>query len=252
MIGNSHLGPVAQASARRILESPGLLIGHYIDRTYGKVPLRLVGDATFSDMPSILIEESSDISSAVDIAKWDKFVVVGLGFSVIRLVEHWTVFQPDALPFTVGEHLLVPDLVDGYNDAVMDSTKAMNLIRGLRSMTTKPISLVPAPLPAAWVQSRLGERFDPFHTFRNSNSRAYLVDQFENQVNRVRALDVDVLAPPEDAIIDQIWTKNEFCLGEPSNTYADSFYSRGDFYHMNREYGERVSRKIFRDFIGVR
>ncbi|XAS65990.1 hypothetical protein V3C33_10720 [Micrococcaceae bacterium Sec5.7] len=228
-------------------ETSGLRIGHYIDRTYGKVPLKLVGRASAGAMASFLIEEGDNISSMVAVEDWDAFVVVGLGFSLVRLVEKWTSFQPDCLSEPVGEHLLVPELVDGYDNAGMDTTKALALIRKLRTLTDKPISLVPGPLPAAWVLNRSGGRFDSFQPFAGYRNRAFLLAQFEKQVNRVRAMGVDVVNPPEETVIDDMWTRTEFCLGQPSDPSPDSFYAKGDFYHMNREYGDLVSRSIMQE-----
>jgi hypothetical protein len=249
MIGNSHLGPIAKASARRMREVPGLRIGHFIDRTYGSVPLKLVGTSSAEVVGSIKIEDKPAVPSIVDIAEWDSFVVVGLGFSLIRLVEKWADFQPDALPPILGDHLLVPELAEGYDDAVMDSTKALTVIRVLRSMTDKPVSLLPAPLPAEWVASRSGERFEPFRLFSEEDHKRYVADQFERQLGRIRDLGVEVVRPPQETVIDRIWTRDAFCLGNPSMGDENSFYARGDFYHMNEEYGEYVSQEIFRDSV---
>jgi hypothetical protein len=247
LIGNSHLGPIAAASAHRMREIPELRIGHYIDRTYGKVPLKMVSQTGAETLTSFRVEEGDNISSTVSVEEWDAFAVVGLGFSLIRLVERWTTFQPDRLPASIGKHLLVPDLVDGYDDASMDTTRALGLISKLRALTDKPISLVPGPLPASWVLNRDGGRFDSFHPFSEHRNRAFLLAQYEKQINRVREMGVRVITPPEDTVIDEMWTRTEFCLGQPSDHSPDSFYAKGDFYHMNRDYGDLVSRSIMQE-----
>lgn len=252
LIGNSHLGPVAAASSRRMQEAPQMRLGHYIDRTYGKVPIHLTAQDRVETMSSFRLEEGMNISTTVSVPDWDAFVVVGLGFSLIRLVEKWSIFQPDYLSARMGTHLLVPELVDGYDNESMDSTKALDLIGKLRSLTDKPISLVPGPMPAAWVTKRTGGRFDSFLPFVDPRNRAFLLLQFEKQIERLQAKSVRVIRPPADALIDGMWTRNELCLGQPSDASPGSFYARGDFYHMNRMYGDMVSKEIVRSLHDVR
>ncbi|BCW85363.1 hypothetical protein NicSoilE8_30360 [Arthrobacter sp. NicSoilE8] len=248
LIGNSHLGPIAAAASGDTRHETG----HYISRTYGKLPLKIISKNSAVVVPEIRIEDQPHVQSVLNIDDWDAFVVVGCGYSVVRLVENWSEYQPDALPAEIGQYLVPEDLYPGYENEVMDTTQAVRIAVQLQSVTDKPIYLVPAPLPAEWVLRREGGRFESFHPFSDPQCRDYLLGRVSDQLRRLEKRGIRPIVQPGSTIDSQIWTKTEFCLGQPNDTSEKSFYSRGDFYHMNKDFGsvawDHIQAVVTQDF----
>lgn len=248
LIGNSHLGPIAAAASRDSRHETG----RYISRTYGTLPLKLISKNTAEVVREIRIEDQPLVSSVLSVDDWDAFVVVGCGYSLVRLVENWTKFQPDVLPAKIGQYLVPEDLYPGYENAVMDTTQAVRIAGQLQNVTDKPVYLVPAPLPAEWVLGREGGRFKGFHPFANLQCRNYLLGRMSGQLNRLEAKGIKPIVQPDSTIQNHMWTRTEFCLGQPEDTSEKSFYTRGDFYHMNKDFGsvawDHIQALVAQDF----
>ncbi len=243
-IGNSHLGPIAAASHVVSSGIPGLEMVHYISRTYGALPLKMFSPTDVESFPYVKIENRQDVDSLINVDDWDAFVIVGFGFSLIRLVEKWVEFQPDSLGVDLGGHLLVPGFVDAYENECMDSTQAVRLMRRVRDMTGKPIYLVPAPFPAEWAGNREGEKFRPFRAIKASGEEPAAISAFERQLRRLPGRRIKPIKQPQSTVTDLMWTDEAFALGQPSERSETSFYARGDFYHMNKTFGEIYLREI--------
>lgn len=251
LVGNSHLGPIAAAASR----DRGSDTGHFISRTYGKVPLKIFGKNHAAVIPEIRIEDKPHVPASINVDDWDAFVVVGCGFSVVRLVEKWTAYQPEALSVELGQYLVPDELYSAYENDIMDSSQAFRIIRQFNEVTDKPVYIVPAPLPAEWAMEREGQRFVPFRKFSDDASRDYLMRRMDFQLARMVENGVTPISQPESTRTGSLWTKTEFCLGQPGDTSEESFYARGDFYHMNKSFGEvyweEIRRRIHQNFESV-
>lgn len=245
-IGNSHLGPIAAVSHTVAAEEPGTKIASFISRTYGTVPLKVIAEADAEVFPFVKIDVRTGADSVLSLDDWDAIVVVGFGFSLIRLVERWGHFQPDSLAADLGGHYLVQEFANDSDDECMDTTQAVRLIRRLREMTVKPIYLVPAPLPAEWAAERDGQSFEPFRKLREAGDEKRSLSAFDRQLRRLPGRRIKPVRQPASLTTGGMWTPSEFCLGRPEDNEEGSFYARGDFYHMNKEFGEIYLREILR------
>jgi len=237
-IGNSHLAPLAVTAHGVEPKFPNEQRKFYISRTYGKQPLKLVGanDVAILDMVKIEGEEASE--STIFTEDWDHFVVLGFGFSAVSLIEGWKEYQPDVLPIDLGGQLLTPEVSASYTNHIIAQSQASRLITILRRVTDKPITLVPAPLPAEWAGTESGERLEAFHTFTDNLSEQYLIENYEAQKDRFISNGIRVVDQPEETKSGSIWTKTTFCLGQPDGPDERGFFERRDFYHMNKTFGK--------------
>lgn len=243
-VGNSHLGPLATANRTFNNKIDDYVAGHFIARTYGKTPLKVAGKGDTVSFPQFLLADNPNVKTVVFAEDWDFLMVVGLGFSLIRLIESWRKYQPDVLSDTFGEHLLTSDLSASHDDYVMDDTQATRLISSLSEITDKPIGLVPAPFPAEWASTESSERLSTFHEFISEENREYALSAYQRQVERVESRGVRVFSQPPATITEEMWTKKDYCLGQQGDHDPKGFFARGDFYHMNQDYGAQVTQDI--------
>ncbi|MGP5124575.1 hypothetical protein ACTXJU_17080 [Glutamicibacter ardleyensis] len=237
-IGNSHLGPLAVASQNTRPNSEDEKRKFYISRTYGTQLLKLVGEKQVSTLDMVKIDSKSVTDSTLFTDEWDHFVVVGFGFSVISMVESWKEYQPDALPFDLGGQLLTPELAESYNNYRVAQSQVSRLLTNLRSVTDKPITLVPAPLPAEWAATESGDRLEAFHAFQDASAEKYLLEKFQDQKARFVAQGIRIVDQPQETLSGAMWTKTSLCLGQPQTSDSKGFFERRDFYHMNKSFGK--------------
>ncbi len=248
-VGNSHLGTIAPALTKARGDRE---VAHFISRTYGSVDAVLVGDSGAVELPFIQLEDPPRYGAEIDVRRADAVVAVGLNFSLVQMVKLWESFAPvDA----VGDYG-VPSLGDvvwnAYVDATFDEiflTRLVGLLVDAEADASRVV-VIPQPAPAAWVSSRDGDRFALYGRLVASGDWRRVLADFARQVRRLEDSGVRVFPQPRTTLTEDGFTEDEFAMGHPSDTAADSFYSRGDFYHMNRSFATLLAADFY-DWLGA-
>ncbi|GHD13321.1 hypothetical protein [Zhihengliuella salsuginis] len=240
VIGNSHLGHMAEP-ARAAADPVGASVDFFIERTYGTAGLGVRdagGDVV--RMPSIRLVAEADAGTVVDVEAYDAFVVVAFGISAISLVDAAQKYQRDTYRGWLPQFILSEAMFREYLDAVMERTKGFRLLRLLRERTDKPIWLIPQPYPLAWAAEREGDKFARYADLRAAGEQGRVRADFEAQLGRLAGIGVQIFHQPEETMEDTCFTRPEYGLADPADAGEGSFYVRGDFYHMNKRFGEAV------------
>lgn len=245
-VGNSHLGTIAPALTKARGDRE---VAHFISRTYGSVDAVVVGDAGAVELPFIQLEDPPRYGAEIDVRHADVVVAVGLNFSLVQMVTLWASFAPVD---SIGEYG-VPSLSDAvwnaYVDAAFDEIFMSRLVRLLRDAEAQQIVVIPQPAPAAWASSREGERFALYGRLLASGDWNRVLTDFARQVRRLEDAGVRVFPQPRSTLEENGFTEDAYAMGDPSDTGADSFYSRGDFYHMNRSFATALASDFY-DWLG--
>lgn len=242
LIGNSHLGHAGRA-VRSLLRDTPHAADLFIERSYGTEPLTIhsgEGAHRFEHIPM-----DPRLGTEVRMEDYDAFVVVGLMFSLIRQVEASVDFQRDTYRGPRRGQIASEAMYQHFLDGLFDATKARLVMDTLQQATDRPVWLIPQPLPLSWVRNRTGERFEVFGDLHASGETERTLADFHRQVERVRERGVQVLPQPESTVEDEMFTRDEFGLADPQDQSEKSFYRRGDFYHMNVDYGREQMQSLF-------
>lgn len=245
-VGNSHLGTIAPALTKARGDRD---VAHFISRTYGTVDAVVVSDSGTVELPFIKLEDPPRYGAEIDVRRADAVVAVGLNFSLVQMVKLWQSFAPvDA----VGDYG-VPSLSDAvwnaYVDAAFDQIFMARLTRLLVDVGAAQVIVIPQPAPAEWVSSRDGEKFALYGRLASSGDWNRVRSDFARQVRRLEDEGVRVFSQPGQTLTADGFTENVYAMGDPSDTGADSFYSRGDFYHMNRSFAAALATGFY-DWLG--
>ncbi|MBV0894071.1 hypothetical protein [Microbacterium sp. NC79] len=237
-LGNSHLGTIAPALTKA---GGAREISHFISRTYGTVDATVVGPQGDATIPWIKLTESTHYGHTIDLGAADVAVAVGFNFSLVQIVKLWESFQPvDAIGDygvpSLGEHIW-----DKYVDAALDATFMMRTLKMLKEVGSPHLVVIPQPAPAEWVSTRDGDRFAIYRDLVRNGDWDRVRGMFDRQVRRLEADDVRVFEQPSDTLTEHGFTKDALAMGNPAETAEDSFYARGDFYHMNRTFAGHVA-----------
>lgn len=233
-IGNSHLGTIAPALSRNRGQVD---VEHFISRTYGTVSARLVGTQGHVDLPFIKLKDQTQAGDTLNLPTTDVTVAVGLNFSLIQVAKLWEHFIPVDAQGEYRAPTLSGDLWNAYVDAAFDSTHMTQIVEHLRSLGAGSVIAVPAPAPAEWVTHREGESFALYQALLRNGDWARVVHDFARQVDRLADRGVVVFEQPSSTTNEFGFSLDQFAMGDPSDTSEGSFYSRGDFYHMNGAFG---------------
>jgi hypothetical protein len=241
-IGNSHLGHAGRA-VRALLKDTPHEADLFIERSYGTEPLAIRHGDGVDTLARVPVDPRS--GTEVRVQDYDAFVVVGLMFSLIRQVERSVDFQRDTYRGPRRGQIASEAMYQHYLDGLFDETKARLVLDILQRATDRPAWLIPQPLPLSWVRERTGERFEVFGDLYASGEVERTLADFHRQTERVRERGVQVLPQPESTVVDGMFTRDEFGLADPRDQTEKSFYRRGDFYHMNADYGREQMQSLF-------
>lgn len=241
-VGNSHLGTIAPALTKARGDRE---VAHFISRTYGSVDAVVVSDKGAVALPFIQLEDPPRYGAEIDVRRADAVVAVGLNFSLVQMVKLWDSFAPVD---SVGDYA-VPSLSEpvwnAYVDAAFDQIFMARLTRLLLDVEAQQIVVIPQPAPAEWVSSREGERFAIYGRLSSSGDWGRVLADFARQVRRLEDAGVRVFPQPRTTLTEDGFTENACAMGDPSDTAADSFYSRGDFYHMNKSFAADLAADFY-------
>lgn len=241
-VGNSHLGTIAPALSKGRGNRD---IAHFISRTYGTVNA-IVGTKTGTvDLPYIKLEKSTRYGYTIDLESCDAIVAVGLNFSLVQMVKLWESFKPVC---SVGDYdvpSLGDKMWDAYLDAAFDRTFMMRMTHEFIRSGDTPVFVISQSAPAEWVSERDGDRFAIYRSLVANGDWDKVRSDFARQVRRLERNGVRVFQQPRSTLTEHGFTKTEFAMGNPSDDAEGSFYSRGDFYHMNREFANRFAPEFY-------
>lgn len=243
-VGNSHLGTIAPALTKNKGKRH---VSHFISRTYGTVPALLVSSsAGESPIPHVKLEPESRYGSCIDLDKTDVVVTVGFNFSLVQMVKLWEHFCPVDSVGSYGAPSLNPTLWDAYVDAAFDATLMARTLRELSRMGAKAVAVVPQPAPAQWVSERDEDKFTLYRNLVRSGDWARVRRDFDRQVRRIEDMGAHVFPQPVHTLSRRGFTLSHLAMGDPADTSENSFYTRGDYYHMNREFAGHVATELYR------
>lgn len=241
-IGNSHLGAMAPMLTRNRGERE---VAHYISRTYGTTPAAVMGHDGGVELPWIRLEESSRYGHVVDLRRSDLVVLMGLRFSLVQMVSLWKHFHPVDVEADYASPALGPDLWDAYVDAAFDATDMMRVARRLPADRRARTVAVPQPAPARWAGRREGSAYQIYRRLVGTGDWGRVLSDFRRQMDRLEASGIEVFQQPEATLAAPGFTRDELAKGDPQDTREDSFYSRGDFYHMNNDFADLVAPELY-------
>lgn len=241
-VGNSHLGTISMALTKLSGDHD---VAHFVSRTYGTVDATLVGTEGSATLTYIKLTDPAKFGHTIQLSDCDLVVVVGLNFSLVQVVKLWESFQPVEAIGDYGVPSLSEDLWNAYVDAAFDGTFMLRTLHKLRQLGGPPAAAIPQPAPAEWVSTRQGESFAIYHELLANGDWPRVLSDFERQVRRLEDSGVRVFRQPLSTLAQNGFTENEFAMGDPSDTSEESFYARGDFYHMNNEYAGRVASEFY-------
>lgn len=234
-LGNSHLGTVAPTLTR---EKSTHEVTHFISRTYGTVFPIVVDNSGGTPLSWITLEEKATGGHVLDLRQTDVLVIMGLRFSLVQMVDLWRHFHPVEAEGSYASPALSQKLWDAYVDAVFDASDMAQTLRVLPTEHRARVVVVPQPAPAAWVAEDPDPRYRLYKRMVRTGDWERVRADFDRQVSRFTARGAQVFPQPDSTVTGRGFTRSDLAMGNPQDNSENSFYSRGDFYHMNRNYAK--------------
>lgn len=240
-IGDSHLGHVMPAWNESVGDSDSHKARFHIERTFGELPMRILdGAKEVARFDDIQCAHSPD----VDVNSYDLFVVFGMHFSFTALAKTYEKFRSEAHERDEHSYLLSSAAHAAMRHDLYAGSKAMRVINALQLNTSKPVFYVQQPLPLEWVLDRTEDHLRFFRKLSDSQDFDSFLAEYELRLRQLEASGVPVLAQPQSTLGRPGFTQGRFGLADTTDLGADSPYSKGDYFHMNTEYGRLVVKQL--------
>jgi hypothetical protein len=233
IIGNSHanalkLGWEGAADVTRAFEPTFLLA------QAGKLALRTEGSRLVAaEGISPEVAQVSGGLTAIDVAEYDAFLVVGLLLRFRSVVE---IYRTHRLAEHAGrEHQVISRhaLKEAAHGVLADSP-ARRVVGQLNEIRRAPCVLVPEPLPSVRISTDAstaelwGGEFLPF-----------LHDLYRDCLGRLSAeCGTEISTQPDDLVVPPCFSPEACSVG--SISLKSSRHREGERFHMNAEFGARV------------
>lgn len=233
VVGNSHAGPIYRAW--KLLKSTRSWdLEFFIERSMGKHPLEVVGGGERVIFEDIFL--MSDEPLVVE--QYDLVVVVGLGMGFHPLMARYIDVRADKHVFD-DDVTLVSDAC--FRQLLIDTltaTKGLRVLRSLNELAVQRAVAITQPFAAEWVRSADSQVGMLYQLIDSNGDGIGLKSDFREALASIAG--VDVLSQPPSTVVDEIYTRNRFALGDPADTSNGSYFARGDYFHGNAEWGMEV------------
>lgn len=235
-IGDSHLGHIKTVWDERQGSHPDWQVGFRVERTYGTEPLVIHDGDQHTRFEDITLAFSPD----VDVRNWDAFVVFGMHYSAAAIAKVYPKFRSDAHAASPKAYVLSEA---AFEEGIMDllrATKAGRVLATLQALSAKPILYVQQPNPLAWVRQRTEPKMRHFGRLSEAGDHRSLSQLHGAGLDELEERGIAVLRQPAETKEDEFFTQDRYGLADPADTSEDSSFSKGDYFHMNAEYGRLV------------
>ncbi len=244
LLGDSHLAAIKAGSS-------GLKTTHKLDffgsprDSMSGLSLQdtalLPGSGSLAEM----LKVTSGGQTRIELADYDQFILVGLGFSFTRLArmhQRYRLFS--GVSDLKHRYLISEDCRELAMAGLFEMSLAIDLAKTIRSASEAPILLVPEPFRSISVLDSTEEvELWSYMSDRTDD----LLTVYRTMQRRCEALlpNFRVLEQPDETI-DRVFTRSEFAEAAPRMT-ANGFesYTAPDFGHMGPLYGTRVLTEVF-------
>ncbi|WP_458108815.1 hypothetical protein M1D51_05290 [Arthrobacter sp. R3-55] len=224
--------------------APTMQAGFHIERTYGTLPLTLNSGST-------KVAEFSDITCAysadVDLTSFDAFIIFGMHYSLAALAKTHSKYRSAENRGNSGAYLLSKPAYNAMTDELYQFSKAKRVIDAVRENSNRPVFYAQQPMPLEWIVDRQDRNLGFFKTIVDSGDIDQLLDTYDAMLNRLEGEGVRVLRQPTQTLAQPGFTKSQYGLADVDDQTPDSPYMKGDYFHMNSQYGELVTQDILNE-----
>ena len=173
----------------------------------------------------------------IELGKYDRFVIIGLGLSLNRVVgQLYRKYRSERHAPATGVTILSAEAFDAAVLGLMRESLAVRLWRRLTDLTGLRVTLVPQP--------RLSEHIvltDTGAVYRKIGpDAAELEASFERGLAALVADGVEIVDQPAETVKGHVFTAWPFCNADPEDPDPNSLFKRGDLIHMNATFGRLV------------
>ncbi|WP_146188393.1 hypothetical protein [Methylosinus sporium] len=182
----------------------------------------------------------------ITIDSYDEFLIVGFGLYIGYVVSLYRNYRSDCMPGpTRGRYLLSDSCFLATSQRLVEGVEAFTVIRLIRSITDKPITLVATPNPGAGLEKNdMPADFPPFYAALEHGDAEAIAMIFREVCNRLAATHgVRIVPPITEASENGLFNRREFSLLTDQNIATSD--PIGAMLHGSDTYGVILARSVF-------
>jgi hypothetical protein len=181
----------------------------------------------------------------VDIDGYDRFVIIGHGFWMGTVVGRYRHYVSDSMPgTTMGKYLLSDECFVTVSEQICRRSEALRLAVAIRSVSDKPITVVPNPNPGFGLsEENMAAWYPPCHAaVHNGDDKALSTLFLEVCARLAKKNQIDVIPPIAEAALNGVFNQSQYSL-LPEETRPG--YLMHAMVHGSASYGALLARYIF-------
>ena len=184
----------------------------------------------------------------IDLDAYDRFIIIGHGFSIMVLLYLYRHFVSDSMPGPdAGKYLLSDAAFLEAGKAAASRSEAFRIAGLIRSVCGKPVTVVPAPNPGLGLaEEKIPHWYPPFHAALRHGDDAALAALFRTLCTRLgEAYRLTVIPPLPEVAANGIFNLLEYSeLPEDPDAQPDTDLMNA-MVHANDRYGPLLARVLF-------
>lgn len=250
IIGDSSVAVLRRATSSGHIEQQHDLTFFYTHSSYiSKLILQGNKLVSISDELTEALKRSSSGQDCIDIEFYDDFIISGLGLWIMDIVMLYQSYASDSMPGPIdGKYLLSDECFLALAEDVVCRSEALRLVRSIRSVCNKPITVLTHPnpglgMPEEWLATRFTLSHQAVH---NGDDRA-LATLYREVCARIAKKDNLTMIPPiSEAAANGIFNLHEYCqLPEVIDDELDDDDIKNRMVHGSDLYGRTLLPYIF-------
>ena len=238
VVGNSHSGPWKLAWDEMSSQFPDVSIRFFAGPGKTLKYLEPVDGVLFSRDAELQRYLTLTGGGAIRPDDYDMFCIVGCGVVMLPLVKLYESWRGESHQGSEGTFQLVSDACfEAAARGMMSASHGLAICRNLRTLTTKPIYLVPQPMPSEAIVQRRAIKHAGWRMALEAGDDKALADLFARLLGELSQGDVAVLPQPASTLATPLLTHERFSRDSRHLFQPDEAHPGNEYFHMNAEFG---------------
>lgn len=239
VVGNSHSGPWKLAWDVMSSQYPDVSIRFFAGPGKTLRNLEVVGGTLYSRDLELKRYLKLTGGGPIRPDDYDMFCFVGCGVVMLPLMKLYEGWRADSHRGREGTFSMVSDACfEASARGMVTSSHGLAICRNLRSLTSKPIFLVPQPMPSEAIVQRRSTKHAGWRMALEAGDDKAMADLFARLLAE-EYRDVATLLPqPPSTLATPLLTHERYSRDSRILFKPDEAHAGNEFFHMNAEFGE--------------
>lgn len=180
---------------------------------------------------------------------FDAYVLVGMGVSLVHLMSLLKIHRPPSFydPADKEQQLVSDRAFSCFMGATLGNSTGLMVLDKLKLITGAPVIYAPNPYPSTRLLHDITYQY-----YTDGPTRAMVCDFYKGFLPSLVRRGAVVFDQPFESVVDNMFTKDEFCRGSVKlKPGMSSLHRADDYFHMNAKFGRLSLEGLIGGYFGL-